>query len=679
MLNLNRLSLVHQIALAATIVSLAIFSGLIAFTSYFAEHSAISKTEEELNHQIKGIVRMLELSHDNAVAHAGKGVARFKDGLGKLRIGPDTAPSGSYQVPVVRSGDRIVNGNTALLDTLRQQIDADPALLLRVGNEFVRAATLLKGKDGKNMEGTPIPQNSKETEALLAGKPYVGVVKRTGKYYISAIEPITDDSGKVIGALAARVDIQGDMERLFKSLADIKSGDTGYAYVLAPNEDLAKTELIYHPTFGGKLLGEINNPAMTRVVDEQLRRKQGIMTYKWAHTPGGPETDSKMIVFDSAPSWGWIVATGSFVDEFTVEARHLRNTLIALCIGGAILLALVLYIITRNRLSPIRGLLEATQRIGQGDLTVHFAETPAHSSNELHLITRSLDTTTRQIGTLISDVIRTSNAVKAAAREVRLGSDEVVSATSTQSEAASGLASAIEELSVSITHVSDSAALAHDITQQALAQADDGGVKVRNMIGGMARIAGEIDKAGEAVNLLSERSARISNIGKIINEIADQTNLLALNAAIEAARAGESGRGFAVVADEVRKLAERTASSTREISVTVAEVQGEANRVVAMIHGVTGGVRDGVQLATDSGSVLENIRNDSARTTSAVNEIANATREQSAASQEVARGVEHIAQMAEQNNQVTRHTHEQTALLEQMASELEAKVSHFRV
>jgi methyl-accepting chemotaxis protein len=679
MLNLNRLSLVHQIALAATIVSLAIFSGLIAFTSYFAEHSAISKTEEELNHQIKGIVRMLELSHDNAVAHAGKGVARFKDGLGKLRIGPDTAPSGSYQVPVVRSGDRIVNGNTALLDTLRQQIDADPALLLRVGNEFVRAATLLKGKDGKSMEGTPIPQNSKETEALLAGKPYVGVVKRTGKYYISAIEPITDDTGKVIGALAARVDIQGDMERLFKSLADIKSGDTGYAYVLAPNEDLAKTELIYHPTFGGKLLGEINNPAMTRIVDEQLRRKQGIMTYKWAHTPGGPETDSKMIVFDSAPSWGWIVATGSFVDEFTVEARHLRNTLIALCIGGAILLALVLYIITRNRLSPIRGLLEATQRIGQGDLTVHFAETPAHSSNELHLITRSLDTTTRQIGTLISDVIRTSNAVKAAAREVRLGSDEVVSATSTQSEAASGLASAIEELSVSITHVSDSAALAHDITQQALAQADDGGVKVRNMIGGMARIAGEIDKAGEAVNLLSERSARISNIGKIINEIADQTNLLALNAAIEAARAGESGRGFAVVADEVRKLAERTASSTREISVTVAEVQGEANRVVAMIHGVTGGVRDGVQLATDSGSVLENIRNDSARTTSAVNEIANATREQSAASQEVARGVEHIAQMAEQNNQVTRHTHEQTALLEQMASELEAKVSHFRV
>ena len=257
--------------------------------------------------------------------------------------------------------------------------------------------------------------------------------------------------------------------------------------------------------------------------------------------------------------------------------------------------------------------------------------------------------------------------------------DEVVTSTSSQSEAAAGLASAIEELSVSISHVSDSAALARDITQQAKAHADDGGIKVRNMISGMDRISEEIGKAGEAVNLLSERSARISNIGKIINEIADQTNLLALNAAIEAARAGESGRGFAVVADEVRKLAERTASSTREISVTVSEVQGEADRVVAMIKGVTSEVREGVQFATDSGSVLDSIRNESNRTTSAVNDIADAMREQSAASQDVARGVERIAQMAEQNNRITRHTHGQTAVLEQLAADLESKVSHFRV
>ena len=62
MFKLNRLSLVHQIALAASIVSILIFSGLIAFTTYFTERAALAKTEEELNHQIRGIVRMLDLA-----------------------------------------------------------------------------------------------------------------------------------------------------------------------------------------------------------------------------------------------------------------------------------------------------------------------------------------------------------------------------------------------------------------------------------------------------------------------------------------------------------------------------------------------------------------------------------------------------------------------------------------
>ncbi|WP_079435857.1 Cache 3/Cache 2 fusion domain-containing protein [Zoogloea sp. LCSB751] len=679
MLKFNRQSLVHQLSLAAALVSLVVFGALIAFTTYFAEDAALAKTEDELTHQVTGIVRMLELSHGNAIAHAGRGASRLKTALGTLRIGPETTKAGSYEVPVVHTGERSLNGNIALLESLRQQIDADPALLLRSGDDFVRAATLLKNKDGSSAEGSTLPRNSKESTALLAGKSYAGVVKRNGKYFISAIEPLTDSTGKVVGALSTRVDISGDMDRLFKALAEIKSGSTGYAYVLAPSDETAKSELVYHPILGGRQIGEINNPALTRIIDEQIRRKQGAMTYKWSRTPGGPETDPKMVVFETAPSWGWIVATGSFIDEFTVEARRLRNTLIALCIGGAILLAVVLYFITRNRLAPIHQVLEATRRIGHGDLTVRFPEAPADSRNELDLIARSLDTTTRQIGTLIGDVMRTGNAVRDAARAVRQGSNEVVSSTAAQSEAAAGLATAIEELAVSVTHVSDSAAVARDMTQQAQVHADEGSSRVRSVIDGMGRIAGEIDEAAVAVRQLSERSAQISNIGKLINEIAEQTNLLALNAAIEAARAGESGRGFAVVADEVRKLAERTANSTREISATVTEVQSEAQRVVTMIQGVTNGVRDGVGLATESGAMLETIRSESVRTTAAVNDIADTTRAQSTSSQDVAHGVERIAQMAAQNNQITRRTHEQTTTLEQLVADLETKVGHFRV
>ena len=678
MFSLKRQSLVFQIALAASCVSLAIFAALIGFTSYFTERYALAKTKKELTQQVQGLAHMLDLSHGNAVAQADRSLARIKGKLGALRVGPDTVASGPHQIPVVRSGDQILNANTALLESLRSLADADPALLVRSGDDFVRAATLLKDKDGNSTQGSTLPSSNPEVRALLAGKPYTGVVKRAGKFYVSAIEPITDGNGKVVGALAARVNIQADMDRLMKVVAGIRSGTTGYAYILAPSAKAGDTEFIAHPTLSGKTVGEINNPAMNSIVEEQLRRKQGAMTYNWSRNPGEPATEPKMVVFQNVPSWNWTIAAGSFIDEFTVEARELRNTLIGLCLGGALLMTGVLYWIARRQLAPVRVQLDVMQRIGAGDMTVRFPDCDKSSRNELDQMSLALQNTTTQVGALIREVMNASTAVRDAAHAVRLGTSEVFDGTATQSEAAAGLAAAVEELSVSITHVSDSAATAHDITQQAQKHAEKGGATVRQMTDGMNRIAGEIDQASAAVNLLSERSARISNIGRIINDIADQTNLLALNAAIEAARAGESGRGFAVVADEVRKLAERTASSTREISATVSEVQSEAERVVAMISEVTGQVRTGVQLATDSGSVLETIGEESTRTTQAVNDIADATREQSTASQEVARGIERIASMAEQNKQATRQTHDQTTRLEDLAAQLQSKVSHFR-
>ena len=668
----------HQILLAVLAALAVVFTAMAVIVERNAEQSAIKVTESNLQEEGQIMVGMLDAMFDNVKARGERQMHIFTKFLGAEVVATTASmKTGDVDLPVLRAGNVTLNTNSRLLSNFRELTGNDAAVLSFIDGKVYRTSTLLKTKEGKSMDGTVIDAADPVSKAVTAGQDYAGLTIRLGKYYYSTVRVLKTADGKVFGALSVRTSLDSEIKQIRDLFGKLVSGKTGYVFIIRPTDEKGIGEFILHPKFQGKAIVESE---LTDGVKSSLRdmmvKKTGFFHYQMPDANGAPR--ERLVHVVTSAGWNWTLVSGTWTDEYFEESRALRNTVAMVSVGGALLLALLIFLMIAGRLKGLSSMVGEVSKLGEGDLRVAVASADAQSRNEVERLGYVFNEMAGRMRGLVGEIAATAERVNVAAHEMKAVANSAMQSAEQQSQSASGIAASVEEMSVSITHVADGARETQRVSEEAESASTEGRQAVDGTVAELERVSQEILQSAQLIQSLGERSKQVSNVVNVIREIADQTNLLALNAAIEAARAGEAGRGFAVVADEVRKLAERTAHSTQEISGTILAIQSETDSAVQHMQLVTTQMNGGVEKAREAGEVLARIDECSQRAAQNVQNIAESTREQSSASQEIARLVERIAQMAETNSATASSNREQAENLGRMSTELQTTLSRFR-
>ncbi|MBI4890769.1 MAG: hypothetical protein HY821_09110, partial [Acidobacteria bacterium] len=260
-------------------------------------------------------------------------------------------------------------------------------------------------------------------------------------------------------------------------------------------------------------------------------------------------------------------------------------------------------------------------------------------------------------------VRRLKSRLRVAAGRLSAGADQMASATAQISGASQTLAESASRQAAELSRTSESGRKLRGVIEKNFEQSKMAAGHMAGTSQAVGTANRQLEQMSEAMTHISGSSGKISQIIRVIDEIAFQTNILALNAAVEAARAGEAGLGFAVVAEEVRNLAQRCAQAARDTTVLI-----EAS----LTHSQAGAERfETVRSA--AGAIDES----ASKAKLLVEEMGEASRAQSVAAQEISRSLQGVESLTHQTATSAEESAAAAQELSAQAEELRQVVEAF--